>query len=407
MEIGDSPEEAAFRAEAYDWLASKAALRADNRSGPRSTHGDQASLRAELERARAWQRTLYDGGWAGITLPEEYGGRGGTGLQQVIFNEEMAKFDVSVGGLTVALAMVVPTLIAHGTEEQKDLHIDRILRGEELWCQLYSEPGAGSDLASLSTRAVLDGDEYVVNGQKVWNSFAQLADYGILLARTDPDQPKNRGITYFIVDMATEGVEARPLRQITGIAHFNEVFLADARVPATNVVGEVGEGWRVAQTTLANERAMIGGGGAGNLTGDIVDLARRYGKQQDPLVRQSLAQAVIRARTIDYLGYRLRTAMSRGVAPGPEASILKLAYSRHMASTGDLVLQVLGPDATLWGADAPDDSRWQDYFLSQYTVRLGGGTDEIQKNVIAERALGLPREPMSDRDVPWRSLPRS
>ena len=291
MEIGDSPEEAAFRAEAYDWLASNAELRTDNRTGPRSTHGDQASLLAELERARAWQRTLYDGGWAGITLPEEYGGRGGTGLQQVIFNEEMAKFDVSLGGLTVALAMVVPTLIAHGTDEQKDRHIDRILRGEELWCQLYSEPGAGSDLASLGTRAVLDGDEYVVNGQKVWNSFAQLADYGILLARTDPDQPKNRGITYFIVDMATEGIEARPLRQITGIAHFNEVFLADARVPATNVVGEVGEGWRVAQTTLANERAMIGGGGAGNLIADIIELARRYRRDQDPQVRQCLVQA--------------------------------------------------------------------------------------------------------------------
>ncbi len=404
MEIGDSPEEAAFRAEAYAWLADHASLRRTDGSGA-SPWSDPGGLDATMQRSREWQRVLYDGGWSGITLPKEYGGRGGSGMQQTIFNEEQAKFDVSVGAFSVAVSMVVPTLIVHGTETQKKEHIDAILRGDELWCQLYSEPGAGSDLASLGTRAVLDGDEYVVNGQKVWNSFAQYADYGILLARTDPDAPKHRGITYFIVDMKTPGIDVRPLVQITGVADFNEVFLSDVHIPIDNVLGDVNNGWRVAQTTLGNERAMIGGGGPGRATtDDIIQLARRFGVADDPVVRQQLAQTFIRAGVLEYMGYRLRTAMSKGQMPGPEASVLKLAFSRHMALTGDVVMAIMGPEAMLWGADGPDHSKWQDYFLSQYSVRLGGGTDEVQKNVIAERALGLPRDPVSDKDVPWRDL---
>ncbi len=245
-------------------------------------------MRQDLERARDWQRTLYEHGWAGITLPTEYGGRGGTGMEQTIFNEEMAKFDVTVGGFAVALQMVVPTLIAHGNEEQKRQHID--------------------------------------------------------------------------------------------------------------------EGWRIAQTTLGNERAMIGGFATSDLIDDIVELARRCGAADDPSVRQGIAQAYIRAGTLQYLGYRLRTATSMGRMPGPEASVLKLAFSRHTALSGDLVMQIMGAQGMLWGSDAPDDSRWQDYFLGQFSIRLGGGTDEVQKNVIAERTLGLPREPSSDRDVPWRDL---
>jgi alkylation response protein AidB-like acyl-CoA dehydrogenase len=304
------------------------------------------------------------------------------------------------------VSMVVPTLIAHGTEQQKKEHVDAILRGDELWCQLYSEPGAGSDLASLGTRAVLDGDEYVVNGQKVWNSFAQFADYGILLARTDPDAPKHRGITYFLVDMKTPGIDVRPLVQITGVAHFNEVFLTDVRIPAENVLGDVNNGWRVAQTTLGSERAMIGGAQGGRQIADIIALAQRMGVSNDPVVRQQLAELVVRAGVIKYMGFKLRTAMSKGRMPGPEASVLKLAYSQHLAETGDLVMSLLGPSATLWGDDAPDDARWQDQFLSQWASRIGGGTDEVQRNVIGERVLGLPRDPVSDKDVPWRELVR-
>ena len=403
MEIGDSPEEAAFRAEAFAWLDQHATRLDDDAASPQGSYG-ASGLQEHMDRSRAWQRTLHDNGWAGITLPKEYGGRGGTGMQQAIFNEEQAKFAVSVGAFSVAVSMVVPTLIAHGTEQQKKEHVDAILRGDELWCQLYSEPGAGSDLASLGTRAVLDGDEYVVNGQKVWNSFAQFADFGILLARTDPDLPKHRGISYFIVDMKTPGIDVRPLVQITGVAHFNEVFLTDVRIPAENVLGDVNNGWRVAQTTLGAERAMIGGAQGGRQLDDIIGLAQRMGLNNDPVIRQELAEMIVRAGVIKYMGFRLRTAMSKGQMPGSEASVLKLAFSQHLAKTGDLVLKLLGPSATLWGNDAPDNSRWQDQFLSQWASRIGGGTDEVQRNVIGERALGLPRDPVSDKDVPWRDL---
>jgi alkylation response protein AidB-like acyl-CoA dehydrogenase len=246
MHIGDSPDEAAFRAEAAAWLTTVAAPRQTGES----MHYDD--LAAHVAECRTWQRTLYDNGWAGITWPKAFGGRGGTSLQASIFAEEQSRFDVSTGSFAVATGMVGPTLMAHGTPEQQQRYLDGMLRGDEVWCQLFSEPGAGSDLAGLGTRAVLDGDEWIVNGQKVWTSLGQFAEFGILLARTDPDVPKHRGITYFIVDMRSPGIEVRPLVQMTGTAHFNEVFLTDVRIPAANVVGEVGNGWKVAQTTLTS-----------------------------------------------------------------------------------------------------------------------------------------------------------
>ena len=225
MDIGDSPEEAAFRAEARAFLEQHA-----ERKTPAVTSADEMNrhdpnwMLDHLERCRVWQHVLYDNGWAGITWPKEFGGRGGTGIQQAIYSEEESQFDVQAGVFTVGIGMVAPTLMVHATPEQQQRYLDPMLRGDELWCQLFSEPGAGSDLATLGTRAVRDGDEWVVDGQKVWNSYAQYADWGILLARTDPDVPKYRGITYFVVDMKTPGIDVRPLRQITGIAHFNEVF---------------------------------------------------------------------------------------------------------------------------------------------------------------------------------------
>jgi len=359
--------------------------------------------------ARRWQRTLYDGGWAGITLPAEYGGRGGTAIQQVIFNEEQARFGINSGPLLIGLQMVIPTLLAHGSDAQRAAHVDPILRGEELWCQLFSEPGAGSDLASLGTRAVVDGDEYVVNGQKVWNSFAQVADYGILLARTDPSLPKHKGITYFMVPMDTPGFDIRPLRQITGVAHFNEVFMTDVRIPADNVVGEVDAGWPVARTTLGSERAMISGGSSGSSTtrDDIIALAKTRGVEVDPSVRQGIAEAYARISILEYLGFRLRTALSRGEMPGQEASVMKLAFSQNAARTGDLVMEIMGADGMLWGEDAIDHSRWQNYFLGQYAVRIGGGTDEVQRNIIAEQVLGLPRELVDNRGAPWNEQSKS
>ncbi|MFM8484145.1 MAG: acyl-CoA dehydrogenase family protein, partial [Actinomycetota bacterium] len=306
----------------------------------------------------------------------------------------------------VSIGMVGPTLIAHGTPEQQSTHLGPILRGEEVWCQLFSEPGSGSDLASLGTRAVRDGNEWVVNGQKVWTSFGQFADYAILLARTDVDLPKHAGITYFILDMRAAGVEVRPITQITGVQHFNETFLTDVRIPHESVIGEVNGGWKVAQTTLSNERSHIGSGGSWSVD-DLIAVARRHGVDRDPNVRQGLAQAWCRAETLKYLGYRMRTAMSQRRMPGPEMLTLKLAFATHWRLSADLATSIIGAGGMLWGDDAPDDNQWGQHLLSQFAIRIGGGTDEIQRNIIAERGLGLPREPSNDKDVPWREMKRA
>jgi len=402
VDFDDTPEEAAFRVEARTWLDAHATLKSDASRDALAA----AAVDGHVERCKEWQRTLYDGGWAGITWPKEFGGRGLSGVQASIFAQEQARHDVSTGVFTVAIGMVGPTLVAHGTEEQKDRHLDAILRGDDVWCQLFSEPGAGSDLAGLSTKAVLDGDELVVNGQKVWTSGAHHSDFGILLVRTDADVPKHKGLTYLLVDMSTLGIDVRPLRQITGDAHFNEVFLTDVRVPVANVVGEINKGWGPILTTLANERSAIGGGGS-NPFDDLTRLVRESGKAEVEVVRQGMAAAYTRLQLIRYLGFRVQTAMSQGRMPGAEASVLKLAYSQHLAITGDLALELEGPDGMLNGADAPRRGFWQSQFLGQWAARLGGGTDQIQRNIIGERVLGLPREPRTDKDLPFRDLPRS
>jgi alkylation response protein AidB-like acyl-CoA dehydrogenase len=406
MDFDDTPEEAAFRAEVREWLEQHATRRP--KGGLATRVGMGMTQEAELEhvrRCKEWQRTLYDAGWAGITWPKEFGGRGGRGMQQSIFNQEQSHFDVDTGIFAVAIGMVGPTLMAHGTDSQKGRYLDAMLRGDEVWCQLFSEPGAGSDLAGLSTRAVSDGGGgWIVNGQKVWTSFAHVSDWAILLARTDSDQPKHRGITYFLVDMRTPGIEVRPLRQINGAAHFNEVFLTDVYIPGDNVVGEVNGGWGPAITTLANERTAIGGSGAGGAFADIVNLARRMGRDSDPVFRDQLAAAYTRGQLIRYLGFRVQTAVSQGRLPGPESSVIKLALSRHMAANGDLVMALSGAYGALNDGSALDGGLWQQQFLGQWSVRIGGGTEQIQRNIIGERVLGLPREPRVDKSMPFKDL---
>jgi len=401
VDFDDTSEEALLRAEARAWLEQHAAPVPEDASSRSSPWGNDE--KEHVRRCKNWQRTLYEGGWAGITWPKEYGGRGGSSIEAAVFNQEQSRFDVSTGIFAVGLGMVGPTLIAHGSPEQKERYLDPLLRGEEVWCQLFSEPGAGSDLAGLSTRAVRDGDEWVVNGQKVWNSGAHFSDLGILLARTDPSQPKHRGITYFIVDMRTPGIDVRPLRQITGAAHFNEVFLTDVRIPAENVVGEVGSGWGVAVTTLANERTLIGGSSSFPFEG-VATLAREFGRDRDPVTRQDLAAAYSRSEIMRFLGYRVQTALSHGRMPGPESSVLKLAYSQHLSRTGDLIMAIQGAAGGLAGADAPAGGYWLTYFLNQWASRIGGGTDQIQRNIIGERVLGLPAEPRVDKSIPFNQL---
>jgi alkylation response protein AidB-like acyl-CoA dehydrogenase len=407
MDVDDTPAEAAIRAEARAWLESVAQRRGDGDGAWRAfrakTDEDDA---AQLEAARTWQRTKYEAEWAAPHWPVEYGGQGRTAVEAGVVSEEERQFDVHANFFMVGIDMAGPTLMAHGTEEQKKRFLEPMLRGDESWCQLFSEPGSGSDLASLSTRAVRDGDEWVLSGQKVWTSSAHTADWGMCLARTDTAVAKHAGITYFLVDMHAPGVDVRPLRQIDGAIHFNEVFLDEVRVPHDQVVGEVGDGWRVATTTLTAERTAIGGGGQTGAR-ELIDLARRFGRHLDPEIRQQLARLHTRQQIQRWLVYRVRTAAAKGMPPGPEAMILKLVNSHQVEHVGEVIMSILGPTATLWHEDAPDGGFWNDVFLFQWSSRIGGGTEQIQRNIIGERALGLPREPDPMKGVPWEDLPKS
>ncbi len=403
MDFDDTPREAAVREAARAWLEANAPRRGAGTLATRRKWRD-ASEEAQLEHVRAckqWQHKLFDGGWAGITWPTEYGGRGGTAIEQAIFNQEMARFEVGAGALAVGVGMVGPTLMEWGTDEQKSRHLQAILRGDEVWCQLFSEPGAGSDLAGLRTRAELDGDTWVVNGQKVWTSLAHHSDWAILLARTDPNVPKHKGITFFLVEMGIPGVDIRPLRQIDGVAHFNEVFLTDVQIPSSQVVGPVHGGWRVTHSTLQSERALIGGGESIRFE-DLQALARSTGQTTDPVQRQALAKAYIRFELLRFLGLRVQTSLSRGLPSGAESSVMKLGYSEHIAALSDLALSLEAAAGMLGVEGGPDGGYWQQQFLSQWTVRIGGGTDQVQRNIIGERVLGLPREPDPARNAPFR-----
>ena len=399
-----------FRHEAKAWLEANAKRRRHDTSEFKArvsaTSQSRESELEHVETCKAWQRKISDAGFAGIAVPVEYGGRGGTSAEQRVFQQEAGRYEIDTGVFSVGLAMVVPTLLAFGTEEQKREHLPAMLRGERIWCQLFSEPGAGSDLAGLTTRAVRDGDSWVVNGQKVWNSFAHVSDWGIMLARTDWDVPKHRGITYFLVDMRSPGVEVRPLRQITGVAHFNETFLTEVHIPTENVVGEVNGGWGVTQTTLMAERVLIGGG-MGLGFRDYLELARHYGRTGDAGIRQGLAASYTRSELLRWLGERARAAMKAGKPMGPESSVAKLAISRHVFENGNLALAIEGASAMLYEGDAFEHGFWQQQFLGQWGIRIGGGTEQVQRNILGERMLGLPPEARPDKTEPFREIPKN
>ena len=383
MDIDDTREEATFRAKVREWLERHAEPRSNRSPAQRSRWRNPSpeAQAAHVARCQAWQRTLFEGGWAGITWPQAYGGRGGTSMQQVIFGQEQAKFEVSTGALTVGISMVGPTLITWGSEEQKQRFLGPMLRGDEVWCQLFSEPGAGSDLASLTTRAEPDGDGWVVNGQKVWTSLAHQSHWGILLARTNRNAPKRYGISYMLVDLSSPGVEIRPLRQIDGVAHFNEVFLTDVRIPDDQVVGPVDSGWKVAQTTLQSERVAIGGGEGLRFDDLRVLSARSAG---NGLFRQEIAAAYVRFELLRYLGLRSQTALSHGRPPGSESSVMKLAYSQHVAATADLLMALEGPAGMLGVEAAPDEGFWQQQFCRSGQSGSAGG--RIRFNAISSQS---------------------
>jgi len=351
----------------------------------------------DFEGCRAWQRTLYDGGWAGVSWPVEFGGRGGTAWQAVLFAQEQARYEVTSGFVSSTIGMLGAALMAHGTAAQRGRVLPPLLRGDEAWCQLFSEPGAGSDLANLATRAERDGDEFVVNGQKVWTSSAQFCDWAMLLARTNPDAPKHKGISFFLVDLRTPGFDIRPLRQITGATHFNEVFLNDVRVPAANTLGPVDGGWGPTRTVLANEAMIIGGGPRGADTNALIELAREGGRSNDAVVRQRLARAVTRERLLRCLTERMLQSVRDGGEVVVDGSVLKVLWSEERAERADLAVDLLGAAGALYGDDAPCAGSWQTLLLNRFWGSIGGGTNEIHRTMVGERVLGLPPEPRVDK----------
>ena len=404
MDFDDTPEEAAFRAEARAWLDANAKPKvdADQRITVMGGYRDDPE---SVDAARRWQATLADARWAAIHWPSAYGGRDASGLESTVLFEELERYDVPDTLFAIGVAMIGPTIIAHGSDAQKDRYLQPMRRGEEIWCQLWSEPDAGSDLAALKTRAELDGDEFVLNGQKVWTSGAHYCDFGLGIFRTDPNVPKHKGISCFIVDLRTPGITIRPLRQITGEAHFNEVFFDDVRIPATNLVGDLHDGWRVARTTLMNERFATGSLGSSRSAFDaLVELARTEGRSSDRVVRQELARVFTLGRLFDLTNARVRTSLAKGGIPGVEGSILKLAIAQLGTAVADLGVAIAGAGGALAGDDAPEGGRWSEALLGAFAMHIGGGTDEVQRNIVGEMVLGLPREPDASREVPFSSL---
>lgn len=388
MQPYDSVEESEFRAAARSWLTANAKPHASPPIAPSAIVAEW-STEEEVEKlaeARAWQRQKFEAGWAGVAWPAEYGGRGGTPVQQVIFDQEESDFDVPRDALIVGLGWCGPALLFLATEEQRDRLIRPLLSGEEVWCQLFSEPGAGSDLGGLATRAVADGDEWVVDGQKVWTTFAHLSDWGLCIARTDPDQPKHRGLSAFVVDMRSPGVESRPVRQMTGAANYNEVYLDNVRVPDSQRIGAVGDGWRVVITTFMFERMGILVG-----RGSMLQAARGL-LSKDRRGIDQWTRNWINGRVLGFTALRQLTSVARGEIPGPEGSLGKLVGTQILSDLYAQAVANLGAAGLLAGADAPFDGDWQDAFLGTPGLRIGGGTDQIQRNIIAERVLGLPKD---------------
>jgi len=405
MDFKDSPAEAEFRGEAKAWLAAHA---------PAHELPGGATLPEveEAERGRAWMRELFNGGWSGLTFPKELGGRGLSGIETVIFSEEEGKYRLPKGPFTtIGTGMALPVIAKHGNDEQRTRFIESTLKGDTTWCQLFSEPAAGSDLAALRTKAVQTDDgsgDWIVNGQKVWSSWAHLTDWGILVVRTDTKVPKHKGLTFFVVDMKTPGIETRPIRQISGMSEFNETFLTDVRIPDVNRIGAQGEGWACCMTVLMGER--LGSGGNRSEIEPLIDLARRTPRGDDSnmlddsAVRLSLADALAEEQGARYFQARLRTMVSKGENPGALAGMVKLAYAARQQRALGLTMESRGLDAI--AADPADGSTphlQYDYIYST-VMRIAGGADEVLRNQIAERVLGMPGEVRMDKDVPFDQL---
>ena len=399
MDFADTQEEATFRQEAADWLKA-------NVPSKQELEGMD-----EIEAAKFWQKKKYDAGWACITWNKEFGGIGATAIQSVIWNQEESKYDVPQGVFQIGQGMAAPTLMTWGQPDHHERYLPKLASGEEIWCQLFSEPAGGSDLAALRTKAEKDGDDWIINGQKIWTSGAHYSDYGILVVRTDPNVAKHKGLSYFFLDMKSPGVEIKPIKQLTGGAGFNEVYFTDVRIPDSQRLGEVGQGWQVALTTLMNERAAIGGGGGGV----NVDLAYKIASEvmidgktatQDSAVRAKLANWYVQESGLKFTGYRSMTALSKGTTPGPENSIGKLVGAPKNQEMASFCMDLMEMNGAIWDEELSKEAGLvQMSYMGSPGLRIAGGTDEIMANIIAERVLGLPQEPRMDKGMAFTDVP--
>ena len=399
MDFNDTPEEARFREESSAWLAENAPT------------DDAFRKMSPLEQAKVWQKRKYDAGWACIGWAPEFGGRGASAIEEVIWRQEESQYHLPANFFLIGQGMIGPTLMAWASDQDKARLLPPLASGEEVWCQLFSEPAGGSDLAALRTRAERDGDDWVINGQKIWTSGAHYSDYGVIVVRTDPTVPKHKGLSYFYVDMKAPGVEIKPIKQLTGDSDFNEVYFTDVRVSDSQRLGEVGQGWQVSLTTLMNERAAIGGS-FGQMD---VSLAMSVAAEVEIDGRPALEDAAVRARIADwyvqeaglkYTGYRSLTALSRGALPGPENSIGKLVGAPKMQAMSSYLMDLLDASGAIADeALAAKAGIIQRAYMGAPGLRIAGGTDEIMANIIAERVLGLPQEPRLDKGIPFNEVP--
>ena len=408
MDFNDTAEEAKFRKEVSDWLSANATLKEDEESGSYPGMGEDDALSL----AKKWAAKLYDSGWACLHWPSEYGGRGSTPIERVIWGQEASKYRIPGGFFEIGQGMAGPVLMMYATEEQKKRYLPPMAKGEEIWCQLFSEPGAGSDLAGLKTKSVLEGDTWTINGQKIWTSGAHYSDYGILVTRSDASAQKHKGLTYFFLDMKSPGVEVRPIKQISGGANFNEVYFTDVKIPDKQRLGSVGDGWKVALTTLMNERLAVGDASGPDFQ-EAFNLACGHDLNgdlaiKDGSVRDKLADWYCQSSGLKYTKYRNISALSRGETPGPQASITKIVSGNKLQEIANFGMDIMDAAGIVRpeSADA-EQNMYQMGFFGAAGIRIAGGTDEILRNIISEQVLGLPQDMRADKGIPFNEIPSS
>ena len=415
MDFNDNQKEAEFRSTVRKFLDQNAQKRGEvsktggSAGAPETLSGDGAAKEALLK-AKAWQKNKANAGLAAILWPKEFGGYGGTPIEQVIYQQEEHSYFVHSGYFEIGIGMLGPTMMVWGKEEDKKRYLPKMLNGEEIWCQLFSEPSAGSDLAGIRMKAEKDGTDWILNGQKVWTSGAHFADYGMIVARSDTSAVKHKGLTYFFLDMKTPGIEVKPIKQISGSSNFNEVFFNNVRVPDSQRLGEEGDGWKVSLTTLMNERLAVGDP-PGLDFDQIFDLTKDVEVEDGPAiknseVRQKMADWYVQSRGLQYTKYRSITALSKGQTPGPELSISKLVTASKMQDVSSYALDLMDMNGYVLDDKNPVmNNLFQNGLFFSTALRIAGGTDEVLRNIIAERVLGLPQDERMDKKVAFKDLP--